>query len=131
MKTKEDIQTREDIVLLVNTFYGKVQHNELIGPIFNDRIQNRWPEHLSKMYRFWETVLLGVHTYNGAPFAPHATLPIHSDHFEVWLGLFYETVDELFQGSKAEEAKWRAGKMAVMFQSKLKYLRENGGISLI
>lgn len=131
MNPLQDIQRQEDIRLLVDTFYSKVQAQELIGPIFNERIKDKWPEHLGKMYRFWETVLLGIHTYQGAPFAPHATLPIDAQHFEIWLGLFYETVDELFVGEKAEEAKWRAGKMAVMFQSKLEYFRRQGGISLI
>lgn len=131
MNQLQDIQTQEDIKLLVDTFYSKVQVQSLIGPIFNERIKDQWPEHLSKMYRFWETVLLGIHTYQGAPFAPHATLPIDAPHFKIWLELFHTTVDELFSGTKANEAKWRADKMAEMFQSKLQHLRQRGGISLI
>lgn len=109
----------EDIKLLVNTFYGKVRKDELLSEIFNNVIQNRWPEHLEKMYKFWQTILLDEHTYYGSPFLPHANLPVSEKHFNRWLKLFFTTVDELFEGEKAEEAKWRANKMAEMFQLKI------------
>jgi len=128
---QRDISTIEDIQLLVNTFYSKVRENEFIGSIFNDRIGERWPEHLEKMYRFWQTVLLDSHTYFGTPFPPHATLRIDESHFDVWLTIFHQTVDELFAGEKADEAKWRANKMAVMFVSKLNYYRNSSAHPLI
>jgi len=127
----KEILSLEDIKLLVDTFYGKVRDNPLIGPIFNDRIQDRWPIHLEKMYSFWQTVLLEEYTYNGRPFPPHATMPIGHEHFEQWLALFAETVDELFTGDKADEAKWRAGKMAELFESKLNYFRNNSATSIL
>jgi hemoglobin len=113
-----EIQTINEITLLVNQFYKKVQEDELLGPIFEKVINGNWEPHLEKMYRFWETVLLNNHTYHGSPFAPHAKLPIGADHFKRWLKLFLETVDENFSGEKAKEAKWRAEKMAEMFQYK-------------
>jgi hemoglobin len=119
-KTKEVISLN-DIKKLVDAFYEKVKRDELIGPIFDERIHDRWPQHLEKMYTFWQTVLLGEHTYFGRPFPPHANLPISHQHFEKWMELFIETVDELFTGEKANEAKWRAGKMAEMFESKIEY----------
>jgi hemoglobin len=128
---KEDILTLEDIKLLVNTFYDKVREDTLIGPIFNERIQNRWPEHLAKMYTFWQTVLLGDHTYYGSPFPPHAQLPVEGAHFERWLFLFSQTLNELFTGEKSKEAMWRADKMAEMFQYKIEHYRNNVKNSLI
>lgn len=116
-----DIESMKDITLLVDTFYEKVRENELIGPIFNEKIGNRWPDHLEKMYRFWQTVLLDTHSYFGSPFPPHATLPLTEAHFNKWLEIFYETVDALFSGAKADEAKWRGDKMAAMFLSKINY----------
>jgi len=126
-----EILTLEDIEHLVYTFYDKVRSDELIGPVFNDRIEDRWPEHLSKMIRFWQTVLLGQHTYQGAPFAPHATLPVEKKHFDRWLELFYENIDAQFTGEKVTEAKWRASKMAEMFQYKIAYFRSNNSKPLI
>lgn len=116
----------EDVKLLVDTFYEKVRDDAILAPIFNERIANQWPEHLEKMYRFWQTVLLGEHTYFGAPFVPHATLPIDQDHFQRWLELFNRTIDDLFEGPIAKEARWRADKMALMFQKKLEYIQNNG-----
>lgn len=120
-----DIATIDDIKVLVDTFYERIQKDEILGIIFNQNIQDRWPEHLNKMYRFWQTILLEEYTYEGRPFAPHAHLPIHQIHFDHWLMLFTETIDSKFEGPKVEEAKWRAQKMAVMFISKLDYLRNN------
>ncbi|PPL01362.1 group III truncated hemoglobin [Parapedobacter indicus] len=122
---KKDIKTITDIKLLVDTFYASVQKDGLIGPIFHRVIQGRWPEHLDKMYRFWQTVLLDEHTYFGGPFPPHAELPIKKEHFSAWLGLWRQTVDDLFAGDKAEEAKWRAEKMAEMFLFKIEYYRQH------
>ena len=128
---KKDILSLEDVKNLVDTFYGKVREDELIGPIFNEKIQNRWPEHLAKMYTFWQTVLLGEHTYFGSPFPPHAQLPVERIHFERWLALFSQTLDELFTGEIAKEAIWRANKMATMFQYKIEHYKNNPTKSLI
>jgi hemoglobin len=76
MKIKDEITSINEIVLLVDSFYNKVKKDDLIGPIFDKVVQDNWPKHLDKMYRFWETVLLNNHTYHGSPFAPHAKLPI-------------------------------------------------------
>lgn len=118
-----DITTIEDIKLLVNTFYAKVQKDELIGSIFNEKIQGRWPEHLEKMYKFWQTILLEEHTYSGSPFPPHKHLPVDQSHFNRWMEIFTKTVDGLFIGIVAEEAKDRAANMAYMFNYKIEYFR--------
>ena len=126
-----EIISVEDVRTLVHTFYEKVQSDELIGSIFNSRIEGRWPEHLEKMVRFWQTVLLNEHTYQGSPFAPHADLPLEKEHFERWLALFYENIDVHFTGEKVIEAKWRAEKMAEMFQYKIDYYRNKPSKSII
>lgn len=121
--TLQDISNLEDIKLLVDTFYTKVQKDDLIGPIFNERMAGRWPEHLEKMYRFWQTILLEEHTYSGSPFPPHKHLPIDQSHFDRWMDLFTTSVDDMFVGKLAEEAKVRAANMAYMFHYKIEYFR--------
>lgn len=120
----KDITTLDDIKLLVDTFYNKVQKDEFIGPIFNEKIANRWPEHVEKMYRFWQTILLEVHSYSGSPFPPHKQLPVDKAHFDRWMEIFTETVDTLFTGAIADEAKLRAKNMAEMFNYKINYFRD-------
>lgn len=119
----QDISNIEDIKLLVNTFYEKVQNDDLIGPIFNEKMIGRWPEHLEKMYRFWQTILLEEHTYSGSPFPPHKQLPVNQSHFDRWMNIFTATIDSLFVGKLAEEAKVRAANMAYMFNYKIEYFR--------
>ncbi len=131
MKKKTDILGIEDVRLLVDNFYGKVREDSLLGPVFETVIEHRWPQHLEKMYRFWQTVLFGERTYSGAPFPPHAPLPIGAAHFERWLQIFRENTDSLFEGEKSEEAKWRAEKMAIMFQMKIEHLHSTNIIPLV
>lgn len=121
----KQLLTLDDIKVLVDEFYGEIRSDKLLAPIFNERIKDNWPVHLEKMYRFWQTVLLEEHTYFGSPFLPHADLPVDKEHFTEWLALFNKTVDRLFTGGKAEEAKWRAGKMAEMFEAKIAFKRNN------
>ncbi|MDN3547345.1 group III truncated hemoglobin [Mucilaginibacter aquaedulcis] len=125
MEPKHDIANLDDIKLLVDTFYTKVAGDALLAPIFGERLGDHWEPHLEKMYTFWQTVLLEEYTYNGAPFPPHAELPVDSSHFETWLSLFADTLDSLFSGPKTDEAKWRAGKMAQMFQLKIAHFKNN------
>lgn len=128
---KKDISNIDDIKTLVNNFYGRVREDVLLKDIFNDKIQDRWPAHLEKMYSFWQTVLLEEHTYYGSPFMPHAQLPVDKEHFDRWLELFYETVDTYFAGEKATRAKWQGERMAEMFHSKIEYYKNNSAIPLL
>ena len=119
---QKEICSRGEIELMVNTFYGKVRTDELIGPIFNRVIGDRWDLHLEKMYSFWETILLDKHSYKGSPFPPHASLGLKEAHFNRWVSLFEETLEENFTGEIAEEARWRAKMMAALFKSKIEFL---------
>ena len=128
---KKDILSLDDVKVLVDRFYERVRNDALLGPIFEQRIQDRWPAHLAKMYAFWQTVLLEEHTYDGAPFPPHAQLPVDRRHSEQWMQLFTSTADELFEGDKNEEAKWRAARMADLFERRIEHHRSSGNKSLI
>jgi hemoglobin len=123
MKTiLKEIQNREDIELLVNSFYNKVNHDALLSPVFNEFAGVNWQTHLPIMYDFWSTMLLGDKTYRGNPFMKHIPLPINKTHFDRWLKLFLDTVEEHFEGEVAEEAKTRARNIAGVFQYKLEHI---------
>lgn len=120
---KQDISSTSDIVLLVDTFYEKVKHNKTLAYIFNDVAKVDWPKHLPVMYSFWSGILLGDTVYTGNPMTPHILLskktPLTRKEFDEWYALFTETVDELFSGAKAEEAKTRAGHIANLMLYKI------------
>lgn len=121
-----DIQDKEDVKIFVDAFYKKVRIDMILGPVFAAKIPNdNWRPHLERMYSFWHTVLFAVRDYVGNPFSKHASLPVQQAHFEKWITLFIETIDEHFAGERAEDAKMRAIKMGKLFQSKLAYLQAN------
>jgi hemoglobin len=113
---KSDITNRENIQLLVDRFYEKVQADELLAPVFS---HVNWPHHLPIMYDFWSSMLLGDQSYQGNPLQKHLPLAIQPKHFDQWLKLFHETVNENFAGNKAEEVKSRAQSIAGIFQVKM------------
>lgn len=112
-----DIKTREDIYLLVSTFYGKVRKNNFINKYFNETITD-WNEHLEKLTDFWESNLFFRAKFKGNPMRAHIEVDrnfdneITSEHFGEWLNMWIETIDSLFEGELANRAKNNAAKMA-------------------
>ncbi len=49
---KKDVIQMDDVKILVDSFYGKVQKDALLKNIFNTIIQDRWAAHMEKMYTF-------------------------------------------------------------------------------
>jgi len=120
----DDVENKEDIRQFVDAFYASVRKDPLIGPVFNDAIgEDNWDMHLERMYGFWNTILFSEQDYRGNPFSKHVPLPIEEKHFSRWLELFRITINELFEGPKAEEALVRSKAIAGVFQHKLTYLR--------
>ena len=120
---KKDIENREDVVLLVNTFYNSVKENQKLFYVFNTIAQIDWEIHLPKMYSFWASLLLGEHSFSGNPMEKHVALsnmtPMTEVEFNEWILLFEKTVDDLFEGSTANDAKLRAGNIARLMLHKI------------
>lgn len=113
---KNDILSRADIELLVNIFYDKVKQDAILGYLFNDVAKTNWQVHLPKMYDFWEVVLFAKGSFKGNPMMVHRQLheksALSEAHFNHWLVIFKETVDELFEGENAENIKYSAANIA-------------------
>jgi len=82
------------IAKVVRHFYGHIQQDALLGPIFNQAITD-WEAHLQIMTRFWSAVMLHSRAYEGRPMPKHIVLPIDARHFDHWLELFSTTVEAL------------------------------------
>ena len=114
---KRDIQDRNDVYTLVSTFYGKVRQNNEIGAFFNEIIED-WPAHLEKLTDFWETNLFLVSKFRGNPMKAHNEVDqkfnhtLEQKHFGEWLNMWFETVDDLYEGERANIAKNRARNIA-------------------
>ncbi|SDL64032.1 hemoglobin [Daejeonella rubra] len=120
---KKDIENRADIELLVNTFYRKVIADKKLGYIFNDVALVNWSTHFMVMYNFWENVILFTGSYEGNPVNLHKHLhhiqPLDKTHFNRWNKLFVDTVNELFEGAKADLAKERALSISGIIREKV------------
>ena len=118
-----DIESRADCERLVRAFYGRALEDPIIGWIFVDVAKLDLEAHVPVIASFWETMLLGVQSYSGGAFRPHADLHarigLRSGHFERWLRLWEATVDELFAGERADLAKAHAHRVARAFQRRL------------
>ena len=131
---KNDLETRDDVFLLVSTFYTKIRKDAFLGPFFN-RVITDWPDHIDRLTTFWETSLFITrkleHKYYGNPLAVHVQVDqennnsITQEHFGNWLNLWYETIDELYEGEYASKAKHKARKMSTFLFLNIFQERQN------
>jgi hemoglobin len=124
MSIRSDIESREDCERLVRAFYGRALTDPVIGWLFTDVARLDLEAHVPRIASFWETILLGAHSYGGGAFAPHAALnaraQLRAGHFERWLWLWQRTVDELYEGERAQLAKAHAARVARAFYERLR-----------
>lgn len=124
----KDIETRADIQQYVDAFYAKAKVDPLIGYIFTEVADLDWESHMPRIYDFWETVLLGNIVFHGNPMLKHIQLDrkemLKPAHFDRWISLFCETIDQFFSGEKADLAKQRARSIGGLMQYKLEAVRK-------
>jgi truncated hemoglobin YjbI len=112
----QDLQDRADVAALVTAFYERAFADPLIGPIFTEIAKMDLERHMPIMCDFWETVLFRAGKYQRNALRVHVLLnskfQLRQDHFERWVQLWTQTIDELFAGEKAELAKTQATRIA-------------------
>jgi hemoglobin len=113
---KTDITGRDNLVKMLDNFYSRAMKDEILGPKFEHLAIE---EHIEIIADFWDSILFGTNKYQGDPFGKHIPLDLQTIHFKRWLDLFNKTVDSMFSGTNADEAKHRASTIARMFQFKL------------
>ena len=117
---------------MIASFYEKVKQDSVIGSIFNDTIKVNWEKHIPVMSDFWETILLNETKYTrnamGVHFELNRKIKLEEKHFNRWIKLFSQTIDELYQGEIAEMAKKRAHSIADVMLFKMN--QENEGIAI-
>lgn len=118
--------TAADCLPLVDYFYRRLLADARISYIFTDVAHLDFDKHIPHIATFWEALLFGTGGYVGNAMRPHLELhhktPLSPDIFAVWLGHWRDSVDALFQGPKAEEAKQKADNIAQLMQHKIALL---------
>lgn len=112
----KDIVSKEDVELLVDSFYAKVLKDPALSPFFSKLDFDR---HLPRMVHFWSFVLLDESGYTTDVTKTHINMPLQKEHFDQWIQLFNETTDALFSGQNAEKAKQRAFLIRWTIESKI------------
>lgn len=120
---KKDISNRTEIDQLMRHFYDKLLSDEIMAPIFVKVVEKGLDHHFSILVDFWDNILFYTGAYKNNAMVKHVELnnwfPLEKVHFEKWLGHFSDSVDELFQGEKAELAKSRAKQIAILMEMKI------------
>jgi hemoglobin len=123
MPPKRDIENRTDIENFINSFYKKVIVDDTVGIIFKEIFPIHWKSHIPLIVDFWESILLDNPVYKKNAMAVHFDInkvfPLQKKHFDAWLYLFNQTIEEMYEGSKATLAKTRAIGIAHMMLLKM------------
>jgi hemoglobin len=119
---KKDIESRDDLLLLIQEFYKKLLVDDSINYLFTEVAKVNLDHHFPVLVDFWDSVLFQSGTYQKNAMQPHLALhhksPLAKHHFETWLRYFKEAVDQLFTGDNAFIIKERATSIATVMQIK-------------
>ncbi|MGR3812284.1 group III truncated hemoglobin [Jiulongibacter sp. NS-SX5] len=117
-----DLENRDDVKKLVNTFYGYVHADPLMAPVFV-MPKEQFDRHLERTYNFWENWLFQTGSYKGGLMWAHIeknmTHPITTELFEHWLAHWFRATDELFKGPRAIFVKDKALELGQIMNAKL------------
>ena len=121
---KPDITSRQDLHLIVKTFYKELLLHQELAPFFEDfKAPDKLKAHLEVLVDFWDNTLFYSGAYTKNVIRPHIKIheikKISAIHFETWLDLFNKAVDEHFEGLQATTIKNRALSIATVMRIKL------------
>lgn len=121
---KRDLKDRQDIYKVVDDFYKKLFQDRELKHFFEKfNNEDSLKKHLNVLVDFWDNVLFYTGTYNKNAMLPHIELnktkPFQNQHFERWLHLFHQSIDDNFTGEIAEVAKNRATSIATVMKLKI------------
>lgn len=123
--------TEDDIGRVVRAFYAEVQADEMLGPIFAQRIApHEWDRHMDHIADFWSSIFLKTGRFTGNPMQKHAGLTtITPAHFTRWLSLFQATSDRVLDAPHASAMQEMANRIAQSLQMGLAFHHESAGHS--
>jgi hemoglobin len=115
---------------LVEAFYTRARTHAVLGPIFASKVVN-WAPHLVRMKDFWASIAIESGRFHGNPMLKHIAIPgLSAAHFQIWLGLWDETLDDLIVNSAAADLfRERAKRIATSLQTGIAL--HNGGLTAL
>lgn len=111
-----DLDSRERVETFVDAFYLRVLADPLLAPIFLDVAAIELNVHLPHIKDYWCKLLLGETSYQRHTMNIHRQLHakrgLTASDFQRWLELFSLSMDELYEGKRAQRAKRVATRIA-------------------
>lgn len=120
----KDIETREDIILIMREFYDKLLADYAIRFFFTriTSVNEHLEAHFEILATFWEQSLFLKGGYYNNMFSIHKEVhekaAFTKEHYTIWLNHFNSTIDAYFAGKNAEQMKTQAISMATIMQIK-------------
>lgn len=118
-----DIKNRKDIESILWAFYREAIENPKIGVFFVEIAQINLKDHIPHIADFWEQQLFYSGSYKKNVLQIHQNLNLKKTmkkiHFDTWMDLFTNTIDQNFKGEKANLMKTRALSIATIVQLKI------------
>ena len=122
---KRDIESREELEDFLKAFYKKAFADDLIGIFFTEVVPLDLKTHIPVIANFWESVAFNKPSYRRNVMEVHQHIhhlsKIKKEHLDRWVKIFTETLDESFDGSRAELMKQRARSIATLMDIKLNH----------
>lgn len=110
--------TTDEIRVMVERFYEHARDDELLGPVFAERVQD-WEAHYDTMTRFWSSAVLRAGTYSGRPIEKHRIEGLTPQHFVNWVNRFSEVVRRELGPQRARVFIDLSERMAVSIASRI------------
>lgn len=120
----KDITNAVDLKLIMQIFYQKLLNDEQISVFFTHvtTVSAHLEEHLDLLTTFWHQALFQTGGYYNNMFDIHKKIhekhPFEKVHYDIWLGHFFQSIDENFAGENAERMKNQALSMATIMKIK-------------
>lgn len=120
-----DVQTQDDLYIIVDEFYKKLFADERISYIFTKiiPIHEKLEEHLQVLVKFWSQAILGTGGYYNNLTQIHLDVNMKShlskELFEIWLSHFEAAINENFEGFNCERMKNMAHNLSTIMQIKI------------
>ena len=131
---KRHLEDEYDIEVLIDVFYTKVLRHHELSIFFSEAVKN-WDFHKKRFVKFWSAQVFFTDNYDGGtPLPQHVSVDekyghqFTKFHFDEWARLWVETVDELYNGEKAELAKETGEHMARNIYMKMFLHRKPGSV---
>src|SRR6185437_14004954 len=114
--SRHDIRGQQDLLELLTDFYGRTFTDDILRPVFIDVAKMDLGTHLPIICTFWQTLLFHTGQYRRNALHPHlllhAKVELAPAHFDRWVALWCDTVDDRRAGAKADLAKLQATRIA-------------------